>query len=165
MSVPARLLPLLLAALTLPVSQLLFPGCDTIIDWPVQKVVVKSQPVGAEVFVNGHSVGRTPVTAVVSRWGMHRVRIEMPGYKPFEVPLEKRFNGAAEGNIFIGGVWIIVDAMTGAVFWLDVPANRRRELNPYDRFPEFRLGNPEVTISTMLKPNLAARRVGQMERQ
>jgi hypothetical protein len=83
MSFSTRLLPLLLAALTLPVSQLVFPGCATMIDGPMQKVNVKSEPAGAKVLVNGHPIGNTPVTAVLSRWGMHRMRIEMAGYTTF----------------------------------------------------------------------------------
>jgi len=165
MKFPARLFPLLLAALTLPLSQMVFQGCATVVDGPTQKIRVKTEPVGAQVFVNGHSVGHTPVAAVVSRWGMHRVRIEMAGYKPFEIPLEKRFNQAAGCNVFIGGVWIVVDALTGAIFWLDVPENRRAELNPVKDWRPFTLGNPDVTIFTTLKPIPGARRIGRLEPQ
>lgn len=165
MTLPARLFPLLLAALALPLSQVVFPGCATLVDGPTQKVKVNTEPAGAQVFLNGHPVGKTPVTAIVSRWGMHRVRIEMAGYKPLELPLEKKFNAPAGYNIFIGGVWIVIDAMTGAIFWLDVPDNRRAELDKDKTWQAFRLGNPVVTIFTTLKPISGARQIGQLERR
>jgi hypothetical protein len=165
MSFSARLLPLLYAALTLPLSQVVFPGCATIIDGPTQKVYVESEPAGAQVFLNGHPLGGTPVTAVVSRWGMHRVRIEFAGYKPFEIPLEKRLNNNAADNVFIGGVWIIVDAVTGAIFRLDVPVSRRAELRVGGQYPGAIFSQTTLTISTVLKPDPAARRIGRLERR
>ena len=163
MSFSARLLSLLYAALTLPLSQLVFPGCATIIDGPMQKVHVQSEPVGAKVFVNGHPIGNTPATVVVSRWGMHRVRIEMAGYKPLEVSLEKKFNDYAGDNVFLGGVWIVVDAVTGAIFRLDVPASKRAELHPESEYAGAIFSQTVLNISTTLKPDPAARRIGQLE--
>ena len=165
MNFSARLLPLLLAALTLPASQVVFPGCATIIDGPTQKVNVKTEPVGAQVFVNGRLVGQTPVTAVVSRWGMHRVRIELAGYKPLDLPLEKKFNDYAGDNIFIGGVWIVVDAVTGAIFRLDVPVSKRAELHPESEYAGAIFSQTVLNISTTLKPDPNARRIGQLERE
>src|SRR5580698_7360555 len=130
MNLPARLLPLLLAASTLPLSQVLFPGCATLVDGPTEHVQVNSRPAGARVFLNDRLLGPAPTSVVVSRWGLHRLRIEMPGYQPFEIPLEKKFNSAASGNLFIGGVWIVVDALTGSIFALDVPAKTRAKLGP-----------------------------------
>src|SRR3569623_2150061 len=128
MTLRPRLLLPLLAGLTLTLRQAFFQGCATWVDGPIEKVQVKSQPAGARVLLNGHPIGQTPLTARVSRWGMHRVRIELPGYKPFEVPLQKTVSGYAQGNLFIGGVWIVVDVVTGAVFQLDVPSDRKAEL-------------------------------------
>ena len=165
-----RLFPLLLAAFTLPLSQALFPGCATFVNGPTQQVRVLTQPDGAQVFLNGRPIGKTPVNAVVSRWGMHRVRIEMEGYKTFEVPLEKTFNDNASANIFIGGVWIVVDALTGAIFQLDVPAKTRAEMLPWratrDDPPNVvLLGSTPVRIAVALDPISNARKIGQMERR
>ncbi len=164
MTLRPRLLPLLIAALTLPVSQAFFQGCATWIDGPTEKIFVKSQPVGARVFLNGHAIGQTPLTTRVSRWGTHRVRIEMPGYKPFEVPLQKTVNDWASGNLFIGGVWIVVDVLTGAVFQLDVPPDRKAELLK-DREYGAIFSPTTLTISVALKPEPGARRIGQLQRQ
>ena len=118
MSLSPRLLSLFLAASVLPLSQALFQGCATLIDGPTEHVNVNSQPAGAQVFLNGRKIGVTPATVVVSRWGFHRLRIEMAGYKPLDIPLEKRFSDYAGDNVLIGGIWIIVDAATGAIFCL-----------------------------------------------
>jgi len=163
MTLSPRLLPLFLAASVLPLSQALFQGCATIIDGPTEHVNVNSQPSGAKVFLNGRPIGNTPAAVVVSRWGIHRIRIEMPGYKALELPLEKEFNGYAGDNIFIGGVWIVVDAVTGAIFRLDVPVRSRTSLRTQELTPGI-FGPETLTISTTLKPDPAARQIGQLQR-
>ena len=165
-----RLLPLLLAVSTLPLSQALFPGCATFVNGPTQQVRVRTQPNGAQVFLNGRPIGKTPVTAVVSRWGVHRVRIEMEGFKTIEVPLEKTYNDNASAIIFIGGVWIVVDALTGAIFQLDVPAKTRARMLPYRATPDDLpytafLGSTPVRIAVALEPAPNARMIGQMARR
>ena len=168
-----RFLPILLALATLPLAQALYPGCATMIDGPTQQVRVKSQPRGAQVLLNGKPVGVTPVTAVVSRWGWHRVRIETPGYEPYELRLEKHFNGNAAGNLFIGGVWIVVDALTGAIYDLGVSPEEQRKLLKNERekgdpLPQYILSPSSLVITVGLKPAGAsgpARKIGQMKRQ
>jgi hypothetical protein len=164
MTLRPRLLSLLLAALTLPLSQVLFPGCATMIDGPTQHIGVKSQPTGARVFLNGRLIGSTPATVVVSRWGIHRLRVEMPGYQPIEIPLEKKASPYVEGNLFIGGIWIVIDTMTGAIFTLDLPSRPidgvRAVTEPGPLF-----GPTALTISTTLKPDASARRIGQLQRK
>ncbi len=169
----SRFLPLLLALATLPLAQLLYPGCATMIDGPTQQIRIKSQPKGAQVLVNGKPIGVTPVTTVVSRWGWHRVRIEMPGFAPYELRLEKRFNGNAAGNLFIGGVWIVVDALTGAIYDLGVSPEEQRKL----RKNQWEQGDPaggvifsaqRLVITVGLQPAGApgpARKIGQMTKR
>jgi hypothetical protein len=167
MNLRARLLPLLLAASTLPLSQALFPGCATMFNGAKQEVRVRSKPAGAQVFVNGWRIGTTPTAVFVSRWGFHRVRIEMPGYQPYEVKLEKTYNGNATGNLWIGGVWIVVDALTGAIFELDVPPSAREPgwQKMVDRNVPMMDFSPPLYVVTKLKPDPSARRIGQMQRQ
>ena len=166
----SRYLPLLLGLALLPLAQLLYPGCATMFSGTTQQVRVKSKPTGAQVFLNGKSVGQTPVTAVVSRWGFHRVRIELAGYEPYEVKLEKTYNGDATGNIFIGGGLIVIDALTGAIFNQDVSSGERAKLMEY----KYERGDPRgaeligaspLFISVALKPVPSARKIGQMVRR
>ena len=170
MKTSPRLLAVLLALAVLPLAQVLYPGCATVTGGVTQRVRVKSKPAGARVFVNGHEIGVTPVTAVVSRWGFHRVRIEMPEFEPYEVKLEKSYNGNASGNLFLGGGFIVIDALTGAIFSQDVPAAERARLMKY----KWERGDPRegeifgpspLIFSVELKPAASARKIGQMERR
>ena len=165
-----RFLPLLLGLSVLPLAQLLYPGCATVTGGVTQQVRVKSKPAGARVFLNGKLVGVTPVTAVVSRWGWHRVRIELLGYEPYEVKLEKSYNGNASGNLFLGGGFIVIDALTGAIFSQDVPAAERARLMKYkwergDPREYEIFGSAPLVFSVELKPAASARKIGQMERR
>ena len=166
-----RFFPLLAVLAAWPLAQLLYPGCATLTGGVTQQVRVKSRPVGARVLVNGKEVGMTPVTTRLSRWGFHRVRIEMEGYEPYEVRLEKRFNSNAGANVFIGGVWIAVDAVTGAIFDLDVSAEARRALlkNQWEKGdPHFGQAvdfAPPLVITAGLRPVGPARPIGQMQKR
>ena len=167
MNFQARLFPLLLATSMLPLSQLVFPGCATMLNGTQQEIRMRSKPAGGDVWVNGRRIGTTPTAVSMSRWRNPRVRIEMPGYEPYEVRLEKRFNDNASGNIFLGGVWIVVDALTGAIFRLDVPASSRppgwREM--VDRDSQAIDFTPPVYVVAKLKPESRARQIGQMKRK
>jgi hypothetical protein len=118
------------------------------------------------VFLNGRLIGPAPTTVLVSRWGVHRLRIEMPGYQPLEIPLEKKYNDTASANLVIGGVWIVIDALTGAIFELDVPPKVRAELGPQVQIGNFTRivwGPTTLTITMTSKPDPAARSIGRLE--
>ena len=159
----SRYLPLLLGLALLPLAQVLYHGCATMFSGTTQQVRVKSKPAGAQVFLNGKNIGQTPVTAVVSRWGFHRVRIELAGYEPYEVKLEKHYNDTATANVFIGGGWIVIDALTGAIFDVDVPPEARKGMlaNRWEK------GDPgqALVITVGLRPVGPARKIGQMVRR
>ncbi len=170
MKTSPRLLAVLLALSVLPLAQILYPGCATLTSGVTQAVRVKSKPAGAVVLLNGKRIGITPVTVVVARWGFYRVRIEMPGFEPYEVKLEKGFNGNATGNLFLGGGFIVVDALTGAIFTQHLPASERARLMEY----KWERGDPRegeifgpvpLIFSVELKPAPSARKIGQMERR
>jgi len=82
-----RLLLLLLAALTLPLSQMVFPGCAVSSDTSPQALARWQNMPKVHVFLDGLPIGVTPVFARLSRDDVHRLRIEMAGYEPFEFPL------------------------------------------------------------------------------
>lgn len=166
----SRLLPILLALATLPLAQLLYPGCATMTGGTTQEVRVKSRPKGANVILDGKPIGVTPVTAVVSRWGWHRVRIEMPGYEPYEVRLEKHLNPDTGLNLFVGGGWIVIDALTGAIFELGVSPEAQRAMpelkhEPGDPGYGNIFGPRPIFITTELKPSPSSRKIGQMTRR
>ena len=157
-----RLVPLLAAAI-------LVSGCATMMNGPTQAVRVKSQPAGARVVVDGCETGVTPLTVRLSRMGSHRVRVELDGYEPYEVPLVKRASRNIEGNILVGFAPVVVDVLTGAVFELDVPREEREKMPvlPHevgDPPRESVIFTPTLVITTTLMPIHGSRRVGQMKK-
>lgn len=55
-------------------------GCAHLRDGMPQSVIVMSLPSGAEVFINGESVGPTPLSVDLPRKIVHEVRLEKEGY-------------------------------------------------------------------------------------
>ena len=86
----------------------------------------------------------------------------MPGFQTYETTLEKRgdFN-TASGNLFLGIAPIVIDAMTGAIFELGVPAASKRELldNQWEE------GDGGTMITVGLRPVGPAKKIGQMVRR
>lgn len=162
MKTPPRLLAVLLALSVVPLTQVLYPGCATVVDGPTQTIRVKSKPTDARVYLNGHAVGETPVTVRISRWGWHRVRLELPGFVPYELPLQRGFNSNSQGNLFLGFGPIVVDALTGAIF-----EHRVREGSPDGILRnEWKDGDEaDVLVTVGLHPLGPARKIGQMERR
>jgi len=160
MTLPARWLPLLCAALALPLSQMLFQGCATMVDGPTKRIKVDSEPPGAVVYVDGKAFGLTPTMLVVSRWRVPRLRFELPGYQPYDLPLERTLNPNVEGNLLLGCAPIVIDAMTGSIFQLQVPKDRRNDLDPHGT-----TDYGALFIKVALKPEPGARRIGQMRRK
>jgi hypothetical protein len=164
MNHPARLLPLLLAALTLPVSQLVFPGCATITQGPLQKVKFDSKPAGATVYLNGKSIGVTPRLVVLSRFRSPRVRFELAGFQPYELKLESQAQWlAVEGNILLGFAPIVIDAVTGSLYQIS-PSDRSAP--GLVRYPWYKdTDQYALFVGVILKPVPNARKIGQLQRR
>jgi hypothetical protein len=66
-----------------------FMGCATTIRGQQQYVPINSDPVGAQVKINGASKGYTPVVVPISRRDVPIVTIESDGYKTYEIALNR----------------------------------------------------------------------------
>ncbi|HTO06282.1 MAG TPA: PEGA domain-containing protein [Myxococcota bacterium] len=53
-----------------------------------QYVGVETDPPGAQIYLDGHLVGQTPMQLEVSRDAAHMVYLKREGYRPEPVPLE-----------------------------------------------------------------------------
>src|SRR5690554_3491014 len=107
------LLPL---ALTIVV---LISGCATIIHGSRQSIGISSTPTKAIVSIDGQQFGETPVTATLERKDHHVVKIELPGYLPYETNLVRKVDGWIAGNIVFGGlIGLVVDAISGGMYKL-----------------------------------------------
>lgn len=126
-------------------------SCCAIINGRTQNVNIAASPAGARLFVDGVDKGAVPQQVAISRTGSHTIRIEAPGYAPYETKLNSSCSGWVFGNIFIGGlIGLAIDFGTGAIWaYDDVNATL----------------TPEVKVTTVHgTPPIGARKVGQMAR-
>jgi hypothetical protein len=70
--------------------------------------IILSQPSGARVFLNGETVGNTPYTLTDTRivGSVTTVRLELPGYEPFNAAVVR--NEEFDVGACIGGVLVLV---------------------------------------------------------
>lgn len=126
-------------------------SCCAIINGRTQDVNIAASPAGARLYVDGVDKGTVPQEVSISRTGTHTIRIEAPGYAPYEAKLNSGCSGWVLGNIFIGGlIGLAIDFGTGAIWaYDDVNATL----------------SPEVKVSSVHgAPPVGARKVGQMAR-
>ena len=101
--------------LTLPFAAslaLLASSCATIVAGGPDAVSFTSNPSGATVSIDDAPVGTTPCEADVGRKARY-VTMELTGYAPATVGVDRELNGWVFGNILIGGIiGLIVDAAT-----------------------------------------------------
>lgn len=103
------------------VSLLLFTlalatGCSTLIKGTTQEVAINSHPSGASVFVNNQSFGQTPTFVKLRRNSNYTILLEMPGFAPYEIKLDRKTNITFWVNIPVLGQ--VVDALSGAMYQL-----------------------------------------------
>jgi hypothetical protein len=99
-------------------SVLLSPGCATLtLGDRKQPVPVTSSPAGATIIVNGVRKGVTPLQIWLTRKTKDQViRIECPGYNPFEIRMTRRYSVPhAILDAIFGG---IVGSTVAGVWWL-----------------------------------------------
>jgi hypothetical protein len=95
---------------------LLLAGCATIVSGSTQTISVYSTPELADVWIDGSYQGKTPLHATLATDYNHTVRIELPGYHPYETQIHRTVNGWVFGNLVFGGIiGLVVDASTGSI--------------------------------------------------
>lgn len=114
----------------LVVMSLLLTGCATLFKGQRQMVGAGSSPVGAEVFVNGVSMGFTPVQLNLDVARAHQVTFRLAGHRDLTVTLEPRVGiGWVILNVLGGLIPVVIDAATGSWNYL-VPDNIQVTLQP-----------------------------------
>lgn len=96
---------------------LLISGCATIISDSSENVTFDSSPSGADVFIDGVRMGKTPVTVTLRKSKKDTVMFKLDGHKTVTRDLTKSFDGVALINVF----WDLstTDAITGAIMEYD----------------------------------------------
>jgi hypothetical protein len=103
--------------------------CASIVHGNKQEVHFTSQPSGATVYIDDHTVGQTPKILKLPRKGRvngepdskksYKIKIAMDGYLPYEIYIKREMDTWFLGNIIFGGlIGIIVDASNGAMYKL-----------------------------------------------
>lgn len=101
------------------VSAMFFTSCATIMQGTTQAVGIVSTPTGASITVDGVNYGKTPLTADLKRKDNHIIKIELPGYQPYETTLTRSVSGWVWGNIVVGGLpGLVIDAISGGLYKL-----------------------------------------------
>lgn len=135
-------------------------GCGTIIHGSTQQVSVASNPSGAQVEIDGLNKGTTPVTAELSRKDQHTVKLDLDGYEPYELIVNRKVSGWVAGNIIFGGlIGLAVDAISGGMYKLD-PAEVQAAL---DQPTAARADNTDrIFITVVMQPDPDWEKIGTL---
>ena len=115
---------------------LFLAGCGSIIKGSTHEIAFTSTPTQANISIvdeDGSSVyyGKTPATVTLEKkkgyfsGKTYHVKVEKPGYKPFETTLNTKVSAwYVAGNIAFGGLigWLVIDPLTGGM-WTISPEN------------------------------------------
>src|SRR5688572_7692329 len=95
-------------------------GCATLFSDGSQQIKVTSNVDGADVFLDGDPVGRTPFEFTLDRdvFDRHQVRLSAPGYDSETVTIKKEFNTTALWNC-TSWFWWSTDALSGNMIEYD----------------------------------------------
>ena len=143
-------------------SLLLLTGCATIVNGTDQIVGITSKPGCADVKVDNHFVGTTPINVNLSRDRDHTIRIELDGYEPYEIVCNRKMSKWVFGNLLFGGPFgLVIDIVSGGVYRLtpeqvnaDLCGNRMICCKKHQK----------STIAVVMKPEPSWKKVGQLKR-
>ncbi len=116
MSLYKRILSIVLIVALLPVVA----GCATLFKGRNEKVAFNSNPVGADVYVNGVKMGTTPIELKLDARNSYTIEFRKEGFQSVTRQIQ---SGTAAGYVILdilgGLVPVIIDAATGAWSTLD----------------------------------------------
>jgi hypothetical protein len=145
--------------LVIAASLLSTGACATIMQGSEQPVSVSSTPAGATISVDGQPMGTTPAVLRLARKETHLVRLELDGYQPFDISLERKTSGWMWGNVVFGGlVGIVVDASTGAMYRLtpeSIEAGMQTRTAVVD-------GRRTIQVAVVMTPDPSWEKIGQL---
>ena len=80
-------------------------GCAALFNQNSEPVTITSQPSGAQAFVDGNPIGRTPANTKLSASDNHLILVRMKGYEDKSTIL----------NYHVGAGWVILDILTAII--------------------------------------------------
>lgn len=93
---------------------ILFSGCATVIKGSDQTLTFNSQPDGAQVLLDGTSVGVTPLVVKVKKNTVSVVSVKKDGYVTQMLPIEKKYDAVTLLSIFWD--YSTTDLISGAAY-------------------------------------------------
>lgn len=99
-------------------------GCATIVHLGSNEgLMIKSEPAGAKVVIDGADRGVTPLEVEVERKKSHTVVLSMDGYKETTQKVESGLSWWLAGNAVFGGViGLVVDVLSGGGYTIEPSA-------------------------------------------
>jgi len=96
-------------------------GCATIMDGKQQSVTFNSIPSGADVYLNGKHLGKTPLNISIDKPKENgQLKFSKEGYKTLEMTVNKKMSSWLLGNIIFGGTFgTTTDYASGALYEYD----------------------------------------------
>jgi PEGA domain len=92
------------------IAGLTLTGCASIANSGYPGYPISTTPPGAQVLVNGHRFGETPIVLAIDRQSSHAIRIERDGCPVFDTMVSSRLSPWVFGNFILGGpLGLIVD--------------------------------------------------------
>lgn len=132
-------------------------GCATMMEGQKQ-LAVTSAPTGAAIYLNGVAQWTTPAVIALNDSQPRVLRVELDGYQPYEVLLERKISGWFWANILFNyGLGMAIDAITGEMYRLtpdQVVAQLRRSGVTAEKHPD------GVQLFVVLEPDTAWERAG-----
>ena len=80
-------------------------GCASVFNDTSPPVTITSEPADADVTVDGHYIGKTPITTELSTKTSHQVKIEKEGYQGRTTFIQSN----------TGALWVVLDVLFGLV--------------------------------------------------
>jgi hypothetical protein len=97
-------------------SSVFLAGCATIFDGDTQVLSFDSIPSGAEVQLNGITIGTTPFSTELKRAKGNVLVFKKEGYTDRMIPMATTMNMTFLGNLVTGGLFgTTTDSATGAI--------------------------------------------------
>ncbi len=95
-------------------------GCATVVNGGrKEEVAIRSNPAGSTAYIDGVAMGVTPFVVDLSHRKRHEVKFAKTGYRDETRSISRTFNWWVLGNLFLGGLPIIIDLAYGNEFKFD----------------------------------------------
>lgn len=113
-----------LIVLVLFLSAFFFNGCATILTGDKDLINFKSEPIGAEIYMDGLKIGKTPTSIEIKRSGFNDkiITLKLDGYEDRIFALQKEYNLISLLNFGTGIIGWGVDFLTGSIMKYSIKA-------------------------------------------